>query len=217
MPIAIRNIQHYIYCPRRFALLEIEQDWAENVFVVRANLMHKSVHSGEHDIHSKTKTEISNVWIYNDELDIYGVADCIEFRRNKSGVYIDELSDRFNVSVVEYKPTKPKNNNISESDAIQVFAQKLCVDYIWKCNSKAYLYYSDVKKRVCLPFDEEYDKYYDMLIESIEGMNKIYETGEIPVRRTGKKCGGCSLENICIPIKKKHLKLQDEIENMIGG
>ena len=28
--INIRDIQHYMYCPRRFALLEVNDDWAEN-------------------------------------------------------------------------------------------------------------------------------------------------------------------------------------------
>mgnify|MGYP000553427600 CR=1 FL=1 len=32
--INIRTIQHYMYCPRRFGLLEIENAWAENVSVV---------------------------------------------------------------------------------------------------------------------------------------------------------------------------------------
>ncbi len=44
--INIRNIQHYMYCPRRFALMDINKDWVENVFVVKANIMHENVHSG---------------------------------------------------------------------------------------------------------------------------------------------------------------------------
>jgi CRISPR-associated exonuclease Cas4 len=46
--INIRTIQHYMYCPRRFGLLEIENAWAENVSVVLANIMHENVHSGKH-------------------------------------------------------------------------------------------------------------------------------------------------------------------------
>ncbi len=36
-PVSLRMIQHYMYCPRRFALLELNQDWAENAAVVNAN------------------------------------------------------------------------------------------------------------------------------------------------------------------------------------
>lgn len=42
--IAIRSIQHYLYCPHRWGLLEIDKAWEENIFVTKANLMHKRVH-----------------------------------------------------------------------------------------------------------------------------------------------------------------------------
>jgi len=44
----IRSIQHYMYCPRRFALLELNDDWEENAFVIKANLQHQHVHDGSH-------------------------------------------------------------------------------------------------------------------------------------------------------------------------
>ena len=43
--ITIRSIQHYMYCPHRWGLLEIDKAWAENVFVTKANLMHERVHN----------------------------------------------------------------------------------------------------------------------------------------------------------------------------
>ena len=42
--ITIRSIQHYLYCPHRWGLLEIDKAWEENIFVTKANLMHKRVH-----------------------------------------------------------------------------------------------------------------------------------------------------------------------------
>ena len=66
----IRSIQHFTYCPRRWGLLEINDDWAENIYVIKANLMHKHVHSGEHDYSSNNKKVISSLSVYNDELDI---------------------------------------------------------------------------------------------------------------------------------------------------
>lgn len=161
--INIRTIQHYMYCPRRFGLLEIENAWAENVSVVLANIMHENVHSGKHQFKSNNKVVLSSVTLYNDELDLYGVADCIEFCKNKDGVPIDGLDGKYTVRLVEYKPTQPKDGSIRETDAIQVFAQKLCADYIWKCNSEGCIYYADTRKRVKMPFDEEYDRYKALL------------------------------------------------------
>ena len=36
--IAIRSIQHYMYCPHRWGLLEIDKAWAENFFVTKGAL-----------------------------------------------------------------------------------------------------------------------------------------------------------------------------------
>lgn len=138
--INIRDIQHYMYCPRRFALLEVNDDWAENAFVVKANLLHENVHSGERNFENKRKIVRSDVSVYNDDpkYNIFGVVDCIEFVRDKCGDYIDTLGGTFRVEIVEYKPTRPKSGEFNQTDAIQVYAQKLCVDNVFHCNSRCF-------------------------------------------------------------------------------
>lgn len=211
MTVAIRSIQHYMYCKRRFALLEFNRDWAENPFVVKANIMHSKVHNGEHSIKSDKLISLSNIQLYNDELDIFGIADCIEFIKSDKGVYIDILNGNYTVSVIEYKPTRPKNGEIRETDAIQVFAQKLCADSIWSCKSTGFIYYSDVRKRMKLPFDEKYDYYYEKLIDLLKGINDLYSMETIPDKPKGQKCSGCSLSDICMPLKHNKASLREEI------
>ena len=152
--INIRTIQHYMYCQRRFGLLEIENAWAENVSVVLANIMHENVHSGKH-----------------------------QFKSNNKVV---------------------KDGSIRETDAIQVFAQKLCADYIWKCNSEGCIYYADTKKRVKMPFDEEYDRYKALLDDLVGKMQNVMESGVIPPKIKGQKCSGCSIKDLCMPKMKKY-------------
>lgn len=62
----IRMIQHYMYCPRRYALLEINRDWLENAFVVKADIMHEHVHDGSHNFSDSKKVVRSAVDVYND-------------------------------------------------------------------------------------------------------------------------------------------------------
>ena len=216
--ISIRSIQHYMYCPRRFALLEINDDWAENVFVVKGNLMHERVHSGERSFNSARKVVRSDVTIYYDapEYDMFGVADCIEFLRNKNGVYVESLADKFIVQIVEYKPTKPKNQEFHESDAIQVYAQKLCVDAIFQCNSECFLYYADIRRRVKLPFETQGTYYDELLRKYLMPMRQILESHVIPKRVRGQKCSGCSLSDLCFP-KEKSYSVRDQIASMNGG
>jgi len=213
----IRAIQHYMYCPRRFALLEVNDDWAENAYVVKANLMHENVHDGEHEYTSKEKVVKNSVALYNDDYDIFGVADCIEFLRYSEGVSIPSLDGQFKVRIVEYKPKPPKDGDYHESDAIQVFAQKICADYVWKCNSEAFLYYSEKRRRVKLPFDDKaiYEKYYQMLREFVSAMRVILEREEIPPRLKSQKCSGCSLSDFCFPKSSKYNVHQRII--MMGG
>ena len=131
--INIRNIQHFLYCPRRYALLELNSDWAENAFVVKADILHQHVHDGSHSFSDSKKIVRSNIAIYNDlpQYDLYGMTDCVEFVRSSQGVSIPGCSGKYAVRLVEYKPKAPKDGGFRETDAIQVFAQKVCADFVW--------------------------------------------------------------------------------------
>lgn len=197
--INIRSVQHYLYCPRRFALLETNKDWLENAFVVKANLMHENVHSGDHRFSDNRKVSRSSIAIYNDlpEYDLYGVTDCIEFVKSKDGVDVQGLDGKYNVKIIEYKPKPPKDGAFHKSDAIQVFAQKICADFVWSCDSEAYIYYSESRKRVALPFKSEYSEYDDLLKSLLYKMRLLMDSGEIPPREKNQKCSGCSIQDIC--------------------
>ncbi len=216
--INIRSIQHYMYCPRRYALLEINKDWNENAFVIAANILHENVHSGEHQFTDSRKTVKSSISIYNDspEYDLYGVTDCIEFIKSHNGVEISGLTGKYSVKIIEYKPKAPKGDLYNPTDAIQVFAQKICADYVWGCNSEAYLYYADTRKRVKLPFETEYEKYNCELKTLLCEMRLLLAKNQIPLKSKGQKCSGCSISDICFPKEPKY-SVHDIIMSMKEG
>lgn len=203
--IAIRSIQHYMYCPHRWGLLEIDKAWAENAFVTKANLMHNRVHDPERSYVSKGKTVYTSVPVYNDvaEYNLYGITDCVELVKSKNGVSINGSADKYSICIVEYKPTKPKNKDFHEEDLMQVFAQKICVDYVFGGDCDAVLYYADVKKRVQLPLRENFVLYDRQLKGLLKEMRDNLEQGVIPAIRTGQKCNGCSMKDLCMPSVKK--------------
>lgn len=205
-----------MYCKRRWGLLEINGDWAENLFVIKAEIIHERVHQGLHSFSDKDKTARSSVSLYNDseEYNLYGIADCIEFIKSNKGVKINGLPDLYNVRIAEYKPTPPKDGDFHQSDAIQVFAQKICADYIWHCNTQCYIYYAQTKKRIKLPFDMEFEKYDKMLKEYLRQMRDYLKKHKIPEREKGQKCSGCSLKDICFPKNIKY-NVKSEIQKMI--
>ena len=88
--ITIRSIQHFMYCPHRWGLLEIDKAWAENIFVTKANLMHERVHDPERNYTSRGKKVFTSVPVYNDQekYNLYGVTDCLELTESSSGTAI---------------------------------------------------------------------------------------------------------------------------------
>lgn len=217
--ISIRMIQHYMYCPRRFALLELNRDWAENAVVVNANILHETVHSDKPRYMTKGVIAENSVAVWNDEYSLYGVCDCIEFVPDKNGVEIAEHEGRYRIRIVEHKPTAPKGELFYPSDAIQVYAQKVCADGIWKCDCEAYIYYASTRKRVKLPFDVEEKYYHDLLLQYLSEMRKILENHNIPTYRKGQVCSNCSIYDDCFPknnvqsLKKMIEKMWEEEEN----
>ena len=212
LTITLRSIQHYMYCPRRYALLELNRDWSENAFVVKANLLHEHVHDGSHSFSDSKKIVRSDVAVFRDDpdYDLSGVLDCVEFVRSKEGVPITGLDGKFKVRIIEYKPKAPDTEPFHETDAIQVYAQKLCADSVWNTDCECYLYYSDIRRRVKLPFDTDKERYDALLNELLGGMRSIISSGRIPARKKGQKCSGCSVADLCFPKERKY-SVRDEI------
>lgn len=199
--IAIRSIQHFLYCPHRWGLLEIDRAWAENAFVTKANLMHDRVHDPDRSYTLKGKKVYTSVSVCNDEsaYNLYGVTDCIEATASSDGVAICGGTQKYRLCIVEYKPTKPKNGLWNPDDLMQVFAQKICVDFVFGGDCDASIYYADVKKRVSLPLKENFSEYDAQLKSVLKEMRYCLENGIIPPVRKNQNCGGCSLKDICMP------------------
>lgn len=208
--LTIRSVQHYLYCPHRWGLLEINRSWAENAFVTKANLMHRRVHDPEKHYATRGKKIFTAIKIYCDEpgVGIYGVTDCLEAVPCDDGVSLPGLPGTFQLSVVEYKPTQPKDKAYHEDDMMQVFAQKKCVDYVFGGDCKGVLYYGNVKKRIQLPLRENYEEYDTLLKETLTEMREYIKRGEIPEIQKDQKCSGCSMKDLCMPDLKKRQKFR---------
>ena len=208
---AIRSIQHFLYCPHRWGLIEIGQAWAENYFVARGTLMHRRVHEEKQIYTARGKRVYTAVPVWNDrvEYDLFGVVDCLEAEQPTQKA--DRASPPLPLTIVEYKPHKPSNAAFHREDAMQVFAQKICVDAVFGGSCKAEIYYGDCKRRVMLPFDAEFAVYDACLKETLEKMRRYLSEGKIPPVVKGQRCSGCSMKDICMPKHKRIVSVRKEI------
>ena len=120
--ITIRSIQHYMYCPHRWGLIEINKSWGENIFVTKANLLHDRVHDPEKSYTGRGKKVYTSVPVYNDDeqYNLYGVTDCIELKKDKTGITIKDDNQRYKLTIVEYKPTKTSVYKGYKQDKIEM-------------------------------------------------------------------------------------------------
>ena len=50
-------LQHFLFCERQCALIHIEQVWAENVYTIEGELLHKRAHSADREKRPGKRTE----------------------------------------------------------------------------------------------------------------------------------------------------------------
>lgn len=203
--ISIRSVQHYLYCPHRWGLIEIGCAWAENLFVTKANLTHKRVHDSKSAYTAPDKICRTAVTVYNDApaYRLYGVTDCLETDRHGK------------MTIVEYKPTRPKDKAYHFPDLMQVFAQKICVDAVFGGDCDGVLYYADVKKRVPLPLRENFPIYDAQLRTVLAQMRAYLDSGTIPKIPKQQYCGGCSFQDLCMPAAKTSVDVRKNIARIL--
>lgn len=200
--IAIRSLQHYLYCSHRWGLIEIGRVWAENYFVTKSNLLHERVHEMQ-KYHLPGKKVFTSVPVYHDGYGIYGVVDCIEAPENTEDILLRHNSPGYRLGIVEYKPTMPKTKECSKDDCMQIYAQKICVENISGCQCQTAIYYADTRQRISVSFEGREKEYNDMLKEILAKMRENIKEGRIPPIEKGQKCSGCSLKDLCMPSARK--------------
>lgn len=216
--ITIRSIQHYMYCPHRWGLLEIDKAWAENVFVTKANLMHERVHDPNRNYTVRGRKVFTSVPVYNDleEYNLYGVMDCLECKESKDGVDAFHDGKKYKLCIVEYKPTKSKQQTHRKDDLMQIFAQKICVDYVFHCDCETILYYADVKQRIPVDFTDSYREFDNELKDLLCEMRTNLREGIIPPIKKGQQSSGCSMKDLCMPSSlKKSYRFQKELQHVL--
>ena len=206
--ISLSGIQHYYFCKRQWALIHIEQQWAEN----RATMEGRIIHGRADDpffTENRKNTFISRaIPLVSYKLGFYGVADIVEFTSSKTGVEVKGREGKWIPNIVEYKRGKPKED---ERDIVQLVAQALCLEEMlgYRLNS-ADFFYNETKRRTKIEITEELrSQVIDMSVE----MHKIYNQKITPGAESGKHCKSCSLVDICVPrLTSKKVNVANYIE-----
>lgn len=191
----LSGIQHFVFCRRQWALIHIEQQWAENYRTADGMVMHRNVHDA--DFHEKRGDVVISraMAVSSARLGISGECDAVEFRRNENGIELFGLEGKYSVTPIEYKRGSPKEN---DSDIMQLAAQAMCLEEMLCCEiDKGYLYYGETRHRTEVKITDELRLKTE---KALKEMHELYSRRYTPKVKRTKACNACSLKNICLPV-----------------
>lgn len=183
--LAISAIQHVAYCPRQFALIHLEQAWADNRFTAEGLLLHRRVDGGEPEQRGHIRYERS-VLINNQQLGLNGKMDLLE---------IDSSQQPPKLIPVEYKRGKPK---VQDWDRLQLCAQALCLEEMRDTTvAEGALWYWETRHREIVVFTDDLRA---ATLDAINVAKSILASGQTPPPTSQiKRCKACSLIEQCQP------------------
>ncbi len=175
----LSGLQHLAFCPRQWALIHLEQAWAENRLTAEGRLLHEKAdlpgQSRRHDLRTVRGLPLSSR-----RLGLTGRADVVEFRPEPFPV--------------EYKRGRRKPD---DCDLVQLCAQALCLEeMLCQPVPRGAIFYGDPRRRLEVEFSPQLRARTGTLAAE---MHRLYQSRETPSAKPGNYCQNCSLLNICLP------------------
>ncbi len=208
--LSLSGIQHFMFCRRQWALIDLEQQWQENVSTVEGDIFHANAHNGiEREVRGNTIIT-RGMPVFSRKLGINGVCDVVEFKRDKNGITIFGIEGKWLPVPVEYKKGKPKEG---DHDKFQLLAQAVCLEEMLGCEiERGYLYYGETRHRTEVVFT---DDMRSQLKDVTDEMHKYFYEQRMPRVKKSGKCRYCSLNSICMPELTKHNSAKQYIKHRI--
>lgn len=206
----ISGIQHFAFCRRQWALIHIEQQWAENVHTVVGELMHKKVHDPYVIEKRKDVLITRSLPVSSRIMGVSGECDVVEFHKVEEGVQLYGHRGFYEIFPIEYKKGKPKK---SDEDVLQLTAQALCLEEMFSTRIEiGAIFYGETRRREEIVFSEELR---DNVRRIFEEMHHYHQRGYTPKVKWSKACNGCSLKDLCLPKLGKCTSVKGYIGNAL--
>lgn len=190
----LSGLQHFKFCRRQWALIHIEQQWAENFRTTDGAILHENAHNSDLTESRGDLLITRDMRIFSPALGVSGACDVLEFHRGDTGVPLKEREGLWQPFPVEYKRGRPKEHN---ADTLQLCGQALCLEEMLCCEvPRGALYYGETRRRTEVVFTPELRQEVRNLLHE---MHALYDRGHTPKAKPTKSCNACSLKELCLP------------------
>lgn len=180
-PVSLSALQHFVFCPRQFALIHVEQVWEENSQTTRGQQTHERAHGGGTEERGGVRT-LRALPLVSRRHGLAGVADVVEL--------LPDGAPR----PVEYKSGRAKPRL---ADEVQLCAQALCLEEMFDTPvPHGFIYHAASRRRRDVPFTPELRA---AVLEARDGVRALLVSGELPPPAADERCQLCSLFDACEP------------------
>ena len=190
----ISGIQHFRFCKRQWALIHIENQWAENYRTADGRILHENAHNSEFSEQRGDRLITRDMRVFSATLGVSGACDILEFHRGSTGIPLKGKTGLWQPYPVEYKRGKPKQDT---EDALQLCGQAMCLEEMLCCEIPVgALYYGEIRRRTEVLFTPDLRLEVQKLLTE---MHALYDRGHTPKVKPTKACNACSLKELCLP------------------
>lgn len=190
----LSGLQHFAFCRRQWALIHIENQWAENFRTIDGAILHENAHDTAFQENRGDRFITRGVSVFSGELGISGQCDVLEYHRGTVGIPLVGKTGLWQPYPVEYKRGSPREDT---GDALQLCAQAMCLETMLCCDiPEGALYYGEIRRRVKVTFTPELR---DQVRTMLDEMHELYRRGYTPRVKPTKSCNACSLKELCLP------------------
>jgi len=172
----------------------IDGEWEDNYKIIEGNITHEKVDDPFFNEKRKDIYYSRSVPVFSEKLNLYGIADVIEFVRAETGVSINKHDGLWNINPIEYKNGRPEK---SDADNLQLCTIALCLEEMFSIEiGSGEIYYNKMRKRVKVHLDEKLKIQVKSILAEI---NELLDNNFIPSKPENQNCSLCSLIEICLP------------------
>lgn len=190
----LSGLQHFRFCRRQWALIHIENQWAENGRTVDGAIIHEKAHD-QSFTESRGDTVITRgVSVFSHTLGVSGQCDVLEYHRSADGIPLTGREGMWVPFPVEYKRGSPREDT---GDMLQLCGQAMCLEEMLCCEIPCgALYYNEIRRRIPVTFTEELRCEVRHLLGE---MHDLYQKQYTPKVKPTRSCNACSLKDLCLP------------------
>lgn len=194
----LSGIQHFAFCRRQWALIHLEDQWAENLRTVEGQLLHSRAHEDGLRERRGDVLTVRGLAVFSRRLGLSGKCDVVQFHADGAGVPLQGEDGLWRPFPVEYKRGAPKSD---DADRLQLCAQGMCLEEMLCCQvPEGALYYGETRRREHVPFTQELRAQVEAMAAE---MHDYARRGYTPKVKPRKGCAACSLKEICLPALKR--------------